>query len=78
MFKREEGFFVGAILVNIIATEGMILLTYLLSLLMPRTDFQNVLIVLFALAILFPVIFYHHSWSIWLTLDHFIELLPES
>lgn len=78
LFKREEGFFVGAILVNTIATEAIILLAYLLSLTMLQTDFQTVLIVLFGLAIFFPVIFYHHSWSIWLTLDHFIEFLPES
>jgi hypothetical protein len=26
----------------------------------------------------FPVAFYHHSWSIWLTFDHFVEGLPES
>jgi len=32
VFKREEGFFVGAILANVITTELVILAVYLLSL----------------------------------------------
>lgn len=76
VFKREEGFFVGAILANVVITELVILVIYLLSLpLMSRFD-QGVLAILFVVAITFPVAFYHHSWSLWLAFDHLIESLP--
>jgi hypothetical protein len=77
-FKREEGFFVGALLINIVTTEGVILLTYVLTL--PFLNFASnyALGMLFLLAVVFPVVFYHHSWSLWLTVDHMIETLPKT
>jgi len=77
LFNREEGFFVGAIVVNIVATEGMILLAYILFVAFYRDINQLVLTVLFALAVTFPLLFYHHSWSIWLSFDHLVESLPK-
>ncbi|MGH9969260.1 MAG: DUF983 domain-containing protein [Pyrinomonadaceae bacterium] len=76
-FEREEGFFVGAILVNVVTTELVILFTYLVSLGVVAAHYQAVLTVLLVLALLFPVAFYHHSWSIWLTFDHAVEGLPK-
>jgi hypothetical protein len=35
------------------------------------------LTLLFVVALLFPVAFYHHSWSLWLSGDHFVESLPK-
>jgi uncharacterized protein (DUF983 family) len=75
IFKREEGFFVGAIMANVVATEVFILLIYfalLLTSLSERVTFA----LLFATAIAFPLLFYHHSWSLWLAMDHLIEGLP--
>jgi len=72
IFKREEGFFVGAIMANVVATEVFILLIYfalLLTELSERVTFP----ILFATAIAFPLLFYHHSWSLWLAMDHLIE-----
>jgi len=77
LFNREEGFFVGAIVVNIVATEGVILLAYILFVALYRDINQLVLTVLFALAVTFPLVFYHHSWSIWLSFDHLVEELPK-
>jgi hypothetical protein len=34
------------------------------------------LTLLFAVALLFPVAFYHHAWSLWLAADHLVEGLP--
>ncbi len=73
LFKREDGFFVGAILANVVGTELVIVLVYLLSLPIFGAHYQLILGVLFALAMLFPLAFYHHSWSFWLGLDHFVE-----
>ncbi|HKP38453.1 MAG TPA: hypothetical protein VJT71_16460 [Pyrinomonadaceae bacterium] len=75
IFKREEGFFVGAIMANVVATEGVILLTYFVCLLITRAD-QMILTILFVVGITFPLAFYHHSWALWLGLDHLIEGLP--
>jgi len=78
LFKREEGFFVGAILANVITTELVILLVYLLCLPIFTLHSQAVLTVLFVVGISFPIAFYHHSWSFWLGVDHLIESLPKS
>lgn len=77
MFKREEGFFVGAILANVITTELIILLACLLFLTIGGVDYQKVLPVLFVVALLFPVAFFHHSWSFWLGFDYLVESLPK-
>ena len=75
---REEGFFVGAILVNVVTTEIFILVIYLVCLVLLGINYQLVLTILFISALLFPVAFYHHSWSIWLGFDHVIETLPKN
>ena len=77
-FKREEGFFVGAIMANVVTTELVILAAYLLSIPFIAEHQQMVFTVLFALAVVFPLAYYHYSWSLWLTLDHLIESLPAS
>ena len=75
IFKREEGFFVGAIMANVVATEVFILLTYFV-LLLARFGDQAILTVLFVMAVGFPLAFYHHAWALWLGIDHLIEGLP--
>jgi uncharacterized protein (DUF983 family) len=77
LFKREEGFFVGAILANVITTEFIILVVCLFSLLVVGASYEKVLIGLFLVAVLFPVLFFHHSWSLWLAFDYLIESLPK-
>jgi len=76
IFKREEGFFVGAIMANVVATEVCILAVYFFCLLFTHLNEQTMLTVLFLVGIGFPLGFYHHSWSLWLGLDHLIEGLP--
>jgi hypothetical protein len=75
IFKREEGFFVGAIMANVLATEATILLTYFASLFVISNE-QTMLTILFVVGITFPICFYHHSWALWLGMDHLIEGLP--
>jgi Protein of unknown function (DUF983) len=76
LFKREDGFFVGAILANVVVTEFVIIAVYLISLTILASRFQLILGILFLIAVIFPVAFYHHSWSFWLGLDQLIEGLP--
>jgi hypothetical protein len=76
-FKREEGFFVGALLANVVTTELVIVLVYMLWLLLTNLNEQVMLGILFGLGVSFPLIFYHHSWSLWLAFDYLIEGLPQ-
>jgi uncharacterized protein (DUF983 family) len=77
LFKREEGFFVGAILGNVMATEFVILVVCMIWLVVFQASYETVLVGLFILALLFPPAFYHHSWSLWLGFDYLIESLPK-
>lgn len=77
LFKREEGFFVGAILANLLTTEFVILLVCGFWLLVIGSSYESVLAGLIVVALLFPVAFYHHSWSFWLGFDYLIEGLPK-
>lgn len=78
IFQREQGFFVGAILVNVVTTELVILLVYLAFLPIISDHYQLVLALLFVIGVVFPIAFYHHSWSLWLTFDHLVEGLSKT
>jgi hypothetical protein len=73
IFKREEGFFVGAIMANVVATEVFIVLIYLACITLTNLDERIMLTILFVVGITFPLAFYHHAWSLWLAMDHLIE-----
>ena len=76
LFKREQGFFVGAILANVVTTEIVIMLAYVLCLLAGAGN-DLMLGLLFGVGVLFPILFYHHSWSFWLGFDYLVESLPK-
>jgi len=73
IFKREEGFFVGAIMANVILTEFFILDIYFVCLLLNNLSDRVMLTILFVVAVTFPLAFYHHAWALWLAMDHLIE-----
>jgi len=77
LFQREEGFFVGALMINVVTTEAAVLVAFAVFLLALGGQDPLTLPLLFAVALLFPVAFYHHSWSLWLSADHLIERLPK-
>lgn len=77
LFQREEGFFVGALMINVVTTEAALLAAYALFLLVLGGQGSLVIPLLFAVALLFPFAFYHHAWSLWLAADHVIERLPK-
>jgi hypothetical protein len=68
---------VGAILANVMITEFVILLICFVWLMILGSSYETVLVGLFLVALLFPVAFYHHSWSLWLGFDYLIESLPK-
>jgi len=73
IFKREEGFFVGAIMANVVATEVLIVIVYLVCITLTTLNERVVLTILFIIGIGFPLAFYHHAWALWLAMDHLIE-----
>ena len=73
IFKREEGFFVGAIMANVVATEFFIVMIYLACIMLTNLNERVLLTILFVAGITFPLAFYHHAWAFWLALDHLIE-----
>ena len=73
IFKREEGFFVGAIMANVVATEVFILIAYFACLLLTNLGDGAMLTILFVIGVSFPLAFYHHAWALWLGTDHLIE-----
>ena len=77
LFQREEGFFVGALSINVVTTELVVLAVYMFSQLALGVRDQLLWPITFAVALLFPIAFYHHSWSLWLSLDHLVETLPQ-
>ena len=76
IFKREEGFFVGAIMANVVTTEAFIVAIYLACITLTSLNEKILLTILFVVGISFPLAFYHHAWSLWLAMDHLIEGLP--
>jgi len=78
IFKREEGFFVGAIMANVVATEAFILLVYFACVLFTNLSDGATLTILFVIGISFPLAFYHHAWALWLGMDHLIEGLSRT
>ena len=62
---------------NVVFTEMIILVVCFFALLLLGADYDDVLKVLFGLAVLVPVLFFHHSWSLWLAFDYLIESLPK-
>jgi uncharacterized protein (DUF983 family) len=78
IFKREEGFFVGAIMANVVATELFILTIYMACILFTHLNEGVMLTILFVAGIAFPLAFYHHAWAFWLAVDHLIEGLSRT
>jgi hypothetical protein len=39
-------------------------------------DYSAVVVALLITAVVFPLLFYHHSWSLWLGFDYIVESLP--
>jgi len=73
VFAREQGYFIGAIYLNVIATESLIFATYLALILAQRSAAGSTYAILFVLALLLPVVFSRHARSLWLSLDHMMD-----
>ena len=73
VFSREQGYFIGAIYMNVVATESLIFGAYLVLILTRRINDQSTYAILFTLALVLPVLFHRHARSLWLCLDHLLD-----
>ena len=70
-FEREEGYWLGAMIVNIAVTEGLFVLVLVggMVLTWPDVPWTPLLIVAIAVNIIVPILFYPRSKTIWVALD---------
>ena len=73
IYEREQGYFIGAIYLNVIATESLLLGALLIYGLITGKVNQSILTILIALALILPLVFFHHSRSLWLCIDHILN-----
>jgi len=69
-FEREQGYFVGAIYLNYAATVAIAVPGYFLLDAFTMLNINQQLAIWVPFAVIFPPIFFHHSRSLWLVLDH--------
>jgi uncharacterized protein (DUF983 family) len=73
IFEREQGYFVGAIYVNYSATVGIAIPGFFILDAWRDWTIEHQLWLWLPFAIIFPLLFFHHSRSLWLALDHFLN-----
>jgi uncharacterized protein (DUF983 family) len=72
-FEREQGYFVGAIYINYAATIAIAVPGFFLLDTFTGISIERQLMLWVPFAVLFPLIFFHHSRSLWLVLDHYFN-----
>lgn len=79
-FSREEGYWVGALVVNIAVAEAWFALLFAVVVLatMPDVEWQPLLIVALITNTLVPVVFYPFSKTLWMAIDMHLHPLPSS
>lgn len=73
IYEREQGYFIGAIYLNVIGTESLLLGTLLTYGLITGKIDQTILTVLIVLALTLPLVLFHHSRSLWLCIDYILN-----
>ena len=72
-FEREQGYFVGAIYINYAATIAIAVPGFFLLDAFTDISINQQLAIWVPFAVIFPLIFFHHSRSLWLVLDHYFN-----
>ena len=73
VYEREQGYFIGAIYLNVIGTESLLLGTLIVYGLITGKVNETILTALIILALVLPLLFFHHSRSLWLSIDHILN-----
>jgi len=73
VFEREQGYFIGAIYINLVAIEILLVIISLGYYLLASDIDQTILTILYVMGGALPFLFFRYSRSLWLSLDHFID-----
>ena len=76
-FEREEGYFTGAMAVNLIIAELLLTAAAIPLALQPWISLLWLLVFGVGLAVLVPLLFYRHSRSLWMSIDHMLHPVDE-
>jgi uncharacterized protein (DUF983 family) len=70
-FEREQGYFAGALAINIMATGGLFVVAFalLLAFTIPNVPVLPTILVLFPIVALGPVVYYPFSKTVWVAID---------
>ena len=69
-FEREQGYFVGAIYINYAATVAIAVPGFFILDVFTNISINQQLAIWVPFAVVFPLLFFHHSRALWLVLDH--------
>lgn len=72
-FEREQGYFVGAIYINYAATILIAVPGFFLLDVFAGMTINQQLALWIPFTVIFPLLFFHHSRSLWLVLDHWLN-----
>ena len=70
-FEREQGYWAGALAINIVATGGLFTIVFVALLIatIPKVPVAPLLIVLVPIALLGPIVYYPFSKTVWVAVD---------
>jgi uncharacterized protein (DUF983 family) len=72
VFEREEGFFIGALVINYTVTAVPLLLPLLVAVFVEVISVRTALIVAGVWCVIVPVLFYNPSRSLWMMLYYLV------
>jgi uncharacterized protein (DUF983 family) len=72
-FEREQGYFVGAIYINYAATVLIAVPGFFILDVFTGITINQQLALWIPFTVIFPLVFFHHSRSLWLMLDHWLN-----
>jgi len=75
-YEREQGYFVGAIYINYAATVAIAVPGFFILDLWAAMTIEQQLALWVPFAVIFPLLFFHHSRSLWLAVDHWLSPPP--
>ena len=70
-FEREQGYFAGALAINIIATGGLFSIVFvsLLALTIPNVPVLPILAAVLPIMLFGPIVYYPFSKTVWIAVD---------
>jgi hypothetical protein len=72
-FEREQGYFTSSIAINLVLSELIVTAAVLPLAANPGIPIVNTILWCAPLTVLVPLLFYRHSRSLWMCMDHYLN-----